>query len=138
MNIDNDIWVLDESKISQAFESREEIQKPQEGLVEQVIRQEEPPQSATLILQGDEIIRINTFPFVVGKSRMADFTVEGNTYISRKHCRITKRDGKFYIEDLNSTNGTFLDGEQIRGRTELKKGMQLVLADRKYRVTWED
>lgn len=34
-------------------------------------------------------------------------------YLSQKHCRIFKRDGSFYIEDLDSTNGTFLNGEQL-------------------------
>ncbi len=34
-------------------------------------------------------------------------------YLSVKHCRIYKSDGSYYIEDLGSTNGTFLNGDEL-------------------------
>lgn len=34
-------------------------------------------------------------------------------YLSVKHCRIYKSDGSFFIEDLGSTNGTFLNGDEL-------------------------
>jgi hypothetical protein len=45
---------------------------------------------------------------------------EGNTIVvddasvSMFHARITKKDGAFFLKDLNSTNGTFVNGQQIR------------------------
>lgn len=36
--------------------------------------------------------------------------------ISRRHFRIFYRAGKWYVEDLNSTNGTMVNGEDIRGK----------------------
>ena len=34
-------------------------------------------------------------------------------YLSVRHCRIYKADGSFFIEDLDSTNGTFLNGDEL-------------------------
>ncbi len=34
-------------------------------------------------------------------------------YLSIRHCRIYKSDGSFFIEDLGSTNGTFLNGDEL-------------------------
>jgi Mg-chelatase subunit ChlD len=42
--------------------------------------------------------------------------------ISSSHARITREDGKFFIEDLNSTNGTFIDGRKVSGRVQLTAG----------------
>jgi pSer/pThr/pTyr-binding forkhead associated (FHA) protein len=42
--------------------------------------------------------------------------------VSRRHARIYCQDGEFYIEDLHSTNGTFVNGEQIYFPAQLKHG----------------
>ena len=34
-------------------------------------------------------------------------------YLSVRHCRIYKSDGSFFIEDLGSTNGTYLNGDEL-------------------------
>ena len=40
--------------------------------------------------------------------------------VSRIHCRISQRDdGNFYINDCNSTNGTFVNGQKIRSGIEI-------------------
>lgn len=45
-----------------------------------------------------------------------------NEAISKKHAKMTFTDGKFYIEDLSSSNGTFLNGSRVHTRTALKNG----------------
>lgn len=47
--------------------------------------------------------------------------------ISSHHCRIGYESGKFWVEDLGSTNGTFLAQQQISGRQEIGAGSQVVL-----------
>lgn len=42
--------------------------------------------------------------------------------VSRLHAVISFYEGNFYLEDLNSRNGTYLDQEQIEGKIPLKKG----------------
>ena len=51
--------------------------------------------------------------------------------VSRFHCEIVKRDGQLYINDLNSSNGTRLNGTSIKpGNLEpLRKGSRILLAN---------
>ncbi len=54
----------------------------------------------------------------IGRSINNDIIIQ-NEYISKNHARLEKREGKYYISDLNSSNGTFLNGKQILGTVEL-------------------
>ncbi len=49
---------------------------------------------------------------IIGRGKKCDISI-GDKYMSAKNTRIFKSSGKFYIEDLDSTNGTFLNGEPI-------------------------
>jgi hypothetical protein len=48
--------------------------------------------------------------------------------VSRSHARIVEADGGFAIEDLGSSNGTYLDGKPIR-RARLLAGMKIVVGE---------
>lgn len=48
----------------------------------------------------------------VGRSLKCDFTVQDEA-LSRSHCLIELEEGEFYITDLDSSNGVFLEGERI-------------------------
>jgi two-component system cell cycle response regulator len=45
--------------------------------------------------------------------------------LSRQHCRIVKKPDGFHIEDLGSTNGTFIDGEPVREPRRLDDGVRI-------------
>jgi pSer/pThr/pTyr-binding forkhead associated (FHA) protein len=49
-------------------------------------------------------------PVVIGRSIEADFQISERS-ISRSHCRIFRDDGRYWLEDLQSTNNTFLNEE---------------------------
>jgi len=49
----------------------------------------------------------------IGKLPGNDFYLDDNS-ISRKHCKLIKEDNTFKIVDLNSTNGTYVNGKRIR------------------------
>ncbi len=51
--------------------------------------------------------------------------------ISRFHCEIVRRDGQLYLQDLNSSNGTRIDGERLQPGSAalLRKGTRIQLAD---------
>ncbi len=67
----------------------------------------------------------------IGRATRADFVVDA-ALVSRLHCRLTANDDRIDVEDLESTNGTFVndqrveraavgDGDRLRvGRVELK------------------
>lgn len=55
------------------------------------------------------------FPYIIGKSRYScDFCID-SAVVSRVHMRIMEELDDYLIEDLNSTNGTFLNGEKLEG-----------------------
>ncbi|MFV0444856.1 MAG: SpoIIE family protein phosphatase [Planctomycetaceae bacterium] len=49
--------------------------------------------------------------------------------ISRHHAQILESHGSFYVEDLRSRNGTFLNGKQLEGRSPLQNGDQIRISD---------
>ena len=60
------------------------------------------------------IIKPLDFPYVIGKSKCScNFCID-SAVISRVHMRIVEEWGDFYIEDLSSTNGTYLNGEKLQ------------------------
>lgn len=62
---------------------------------------------------SSEEISIDKSDFVIGKDARADFCIRNNTSISRKHVLITSGRNGAYIQDCNSTNGTYVNGTKI-------------------------
>ena len=54
--------------------------------------------------------------------------------VSREHCRISNSGNGPEIEDLNSHNGTFLDGKRVKGRMPLRSGSELRVGDTSYHI----
>ncbi len=52
-----------------------------------------------------------------------------NAAVSRQHAQILEGHGSFFIEDLHSRNGTFVNGEEVDGRVQLRHGDQLRICD---------
>lgn len=65
---------------------------------------------------------------IIGRSPKSDIVIPHDS-ISRNHCRIELEKGIFYITDLGSSNGTFLDGQRIapEQRTPFLTSSQLTL-----------
>ncbi len=60
-------------------------------------------------------------PVTVGRSNECDLSVQ-DTYISSRHARLMNDEGELSIEDLGSTNGTYVNQELVRGRVQLDRG----------------
>ncbi|HZT64777.1 MAG TPA: FHA domain-containing protein [Acidimicrobiales bacterium] len=58
----------------------------------------------------------------VGRSSRCDITLDGDSYASSSHARFLFNDGKLWVEDLKSTNGTFVNSSRVDGRAALKRG----------------
>lgn len=56
---------------------------------------------------------------VVGRDQFCDIVLRNHT-VSRQHARIVKSADAYYIEDLSSLNGTYLNGRRLEGRTQIK------------------
>jgi pSer/pThr/pTyr-binding forkhead associated (FHA) protein len=57
--------------------------------------------------------------------------------ISKRHCAVLKKDGKAYVRDFSSTNGTFVNGEPVQGERELLNGDILKAGPLQFRVALE-
>jgi two-component system, cell cycle response regulator len=58
---------------------------------------------------------------VIGRDIGSDFQVDLDN-VSRKHARVTRRDGKVFVSDLGSTNGTFINDREVKHEEELRSG----------------
>ncbi|HOJ63153.1 MAG TPA: FHA domain-containing protein [Spirochaetota bacterium] len=66
---------------------------------------------------------------IIGRSEKSDFCIK-DPLISKEHCLITvTEDCKFFIEDLNSTNSTFVNGKEIKKKTQIFYGERIVIGE---------
>ena len=76
--------------------------------------------------QGGEFPLTPDQAVVIGRSSELDMVLVEDM-VSRKHAKITWASGKPHIEDLGSTNGTFVNGEKIAKQTRLKEGDRILV-----------
>ena len=109
-----------------------------DGISVQQIQQMQPVNyhfaSLTRQVTGEKI-ELGKPSFVLGKNpEKSDYAVADNTNISRVHAVITTRNGRYYVMDQNSTNGTFINGRIIKAgqETEILPGDCLMLANEEF------
>lgn len=72
------------------------------------------------IYNGDDFsddFELTTFPFLIGKLPESSNHIIHNSMISRIHAKIHHREDGYYIEDMNSSNGTYLNGTPLPPHT---------------------
>jgi len=69
----------------------------------------------------DEVFPLNKQTILIGKSDSSDIILKDPS-VSSKHAQISLENNKWILKDLSSTNGTFLNGQQISEPITLKKG----------------
>ena len=69
---------------------------------------------------------------LVGRGHTADLVLP-DPQVSRLHARLELRDGVVHLEDLDSLNGTYVNGERA-GRARLSANDAIVIGDTKLRV----
>jgi FHA domain-containing protein len=69
----------------------------------------------------------------VGRSKESDVRID-DRYASSLHARVFSREGRFYVEDMNSTNGTLLNGATLQGEAELIDGDHVQIGDTVFRL----
>ncbi len=67
----------------------------------------------------------------LGRAGSADIHVE-DPFASSVHARIFVRNGFMYVEDMGSTNGTYLNGRQLRKAEQLKPADKIRIGDSEY------
>lgn len=100
----------------------------------------EPPRSSDAWLvaeRGGGLEQDQRFDLIgglsIGRSKESDVQID-DRYASSLHARVFSRGGRFYVEDMNSTNGTLLNGASLQGEAELIDGDTVQIGDTTFRL----
>jgi predicted component of type VI protein secretion system len=81
-------------------------------------------------------IPIHLSQFIIGRDPQCQLRPT-SAVISKRHCALLSKNGKFYVRDFDSTNGTFVNDEQVKGEVELKNQDALKVGPLMFRVMIE-
>lgn len=91
-----------------------------------------------LRLKSGETFPVTKTIFRMGKEKSyVDYFVSDNTAVSRSHADLIVKDGKYYIQDNNSTNHTYVNDQMIPSNTpvQIEDGATFSLANEKFKLT---
>ena len=80
---------------------------------------------------------IEQLPFTIGRRTDVSLRIPSQA-VSGRHAEIFTRNGKLFVRDLGSTNGTFLNGERVTDEAPLTSGAWLQFASMPFQVTNEE
>jgi pSer/pThr/pTyr-binding forkhead associated (FHA) protein len=81
--------------------------------------------STLVVTQGalsGTTVRLGDQPVTLGRSQDSTIVLDDD-YVSSRHARFIPRDGQWLVEDMGSTNGTYLDRTKVTAPTPVKIGM---------------
>jgi pSer/pThr/pTyr-binding forkhead associated (FHA) protein len=81
---------------------------------------EKPLLGRLIVLNGldEQQILIDAEEFVIGRSAGCNYVID-KPYVNGRHCMFIVRDGSFSLRDLNTKNGTFVNGERLPGNRDV-------------------
>lgn len=79
---------------------------------------------------------INAAGLVVGRSSEVDVSID-DVKLSRRHVRLTQQEGRYYVEDLGSRNGTFLNNRRLSSKVVLRHNDLLCVGSQVFRFHQE-
>ena len=75
-------------------------------------------------------------PCIIGRGREATLTLP-HPLVSRQHTQISERDGRLYVKDMGSLNGTFLNNKRLEQEELLEPNQLLTLGNVTFRAVYE-
>lgn len=81
-----------------------------------------------MLVLGDRTVPLSVGSFVIGRAPDADIVCDGKQ-LSRKHARLVVSETAVDVEDLGSTNGTWVDAYLVQHRLSVKQQVKLKLGD---------
>ena len=72
----------------------------------------------------------------IGRDPLADIVID-DPKISRQHARLTLTDSGYQVQDLGSTNGTYVDGKRLAGETVALRNGQLLMTGSNVTMAYE-
>ncbi len=83
--------------------------------------------------EGDEF-PLNSAPVTVGRGGQNDLVLGGDAFASARHARIEVRGDGVWVQDLDSTNGTYVNGSRVAGAQRLGAGDVLRVGETDLRI----
>jgi pSer/pThr/pTyr-binding forkhead associated (FHA) protein len=83
-----------------------------------------------------KVLEIKLSQFLIGRDPQCHLR-PASPMISKRHCALLQREGKAFIRDFDSTNGTFVNNVQVKGEVELHDGDQLKMGPLLFKVMIE-
>lgn len=80
-----------------------------------------------------KVLEIKLSQFVVGRDPQCHLR-PASPMISKRHCAVLQREGKAFVRDFDSTNGTFVNNDPVKGEVELHHGDQLKMGPLMFEV----
>jgi hypothetical protein len=77
---------------------------------------------ASPALKQDEVVTLDSHALRVGRGKDNDLSIERDEYASSHHARFEPRRDGVYVEDVGSTNGTFVNGIRLARERRLAPG----------------
>jgi predicted component of type VI protein secretion system len=95
------------------------------------------PSSARLVVeQGGGLSSGQAFivggGLVIGRGGGSEVQID-DTFASGRHARVFDHDGHVFIEDMDSTNGTYLNGQRVTGQEPLHRDDRIRIGDTEFR-----
>ncbi len=85
-------------------------------------------------IRTSEVILIDEFPTVIGRSSKCDVKISGNPAISRRHLEINRVGEHVFVRDLKSRNHTYVDDNIVDNIQIIDDFAQLRLADEEFTI----
>ncbi|MCQ2465117.1 MAG: FHA domain-containing protein [Oscillospiraceae bacterium] len=86
-------------------------------------------------MSSNEIIELSGNSFRIGSDNdSVDYCISDNCAVSRVHAEIKRKGGCFFIADNHSTNSTYVDNQEVKGKKEVKliNRCRIMLADEEF------
>ena len=83
--------------------------------------------------EGDEF-PVDSAPLTVGRGGQNDLVLGGDDFASARHARVEVRGDGVWVQDLDSTNGTYVNGARVAGAQRLDTGDVLRVGETDLRV----
>lgn len=77
--------------------------------------------------ESGKIFHLSENEMIIGRTKETDVAID-NPQVSRRHARLSYRDGSYWIEDLDSRNGTHINSKPITKAEKLNSGDEIELA----------
>jgi hypothetical protein len=85
------------------------------------------------VLEQRTRFKIKSGITTIGRAPGSDIVLKSDDFASSSHARLTRHAGLLYVEDTQSTNGTYVNDEKIVGATPLHQGDQVTVGSTTFR-----